>query len=199
MIDFRIAMFNETPIEELVASVRSGDSAAAEEIVRRYEMAIRVAVRMRLSDQSLRRQFDSMDICQSVLASFFLRAAAGQYDLNTPAQLVALLTKMACNKLAMHTRSEYRQRRDVRRAAQLPVEFPESPLRASQPVKQLADRDLLKQAFELMDPQVREMADSRAEGAGWTDIASKFGGTPGARRKQFRRAMDRIAETLQVE
>ncbi|HEX3602070.1 MAG TPA: ECF-type sigma factor [Lacipirellulaceae bacterium] len=192
-------MPNETPIDELVGRVRSGESAAAEEIVRRYEMAIRVAVRIRLSDQSLRRQFDSMDICQSVLASFFLRAAAGQFDLSDPAQLVALLTKMACNKLAMHARSEYRQRRDVRRATRLPAEFPESPLRAPQPVNQLADRDLLNRAFELMEPQVREMADSRAEGAGWTDIASKFGGTAEARRKQFRRAMDRIAETLQVE
>jgi hypothetical protein len=134
-----------------------------------------------------------------VLASFFLRAASGQFDLSAPAQLVALLTKMAHNKLAMHARSEYRQRRDIRRATQLPVELPESPLRAPQPVKQLADRDLLAQAFELMEPQVREMADSRAEGAEWTDNASKYGGTAEGRRKQFRRARDRIAETLQID
>jgi len=195
----RAAMSSEIPIEELVRRVRDGDSAAAEEIVRRYETAIRIAVRLRLSDRALRRQFDSMDICQSVLASFFLRAAAGQYDLHDPAQLVALLTKMAHNKLAMHARSAYRQRRNIRRARELTDEIPESLLRAPQPVDQVANRDLLQQAFQLMEPQVRQMADSRAAGAQWTDIASKFGGTAEARRKQFRRAMNRIAVTLRIE
>jgi RNA polymerase sigma-70 factor (ECF subfamily) len=191
-------MTNDTSVDELVRRVRSGDSAAAQEIVLRYEMAIRVAVRTRLSDPALRRRFDSMDICQSVLASFFLRAAAGEFDLHDPAQLVALLTKMAHNKLAMHARSEYRQRRDVRRVTQLTFELQESPTRAPQPVEQLADRDLLQQAFQLMDPQVREMADSRVDGAEWSDIASKYGGTAEGRRKQFRRAMDQIAETLHI-
>ena len=32
-----------------------------------------------------------MDICQSVMASFFVRAALGQYQLNTPEQLLNLL------------------------------------------------------------------------------------------------------------
>src|SRR4029077_17738171 len=94
--------------DELLQRVRCGESAAAYELVRRYESAIRVAVRTHLSDPALRQQLDSVDICQSVLASFFLRAAAGQYDLHDPAQLVALLTKMARNKLAMHARGQYR-------------------------------------------------------------------------------------------
>src|SRR5215470_19112005 len=108
-------MYDQSLFAELLQRVRRGDPEAATQLVRQYESAIRVAVRTRLSDPKLRRQFDSMDVCQSVLASFFLRAAAGQYDLRDPAQLVALLTKMAHNKLAMRTRHEYRQRRDVRR------------------------------------------------------------------------------------
>lgn len=192
-------MSGENSFDELVRRVRAGDSAAAEEVVRRYEMAIRVAVRTRLSDPALRRQFDSMDICQSVLASFFLRAAAGQYDLHDPPQLVALLTKMAQNKLAMHARSEYRQRRDVRRALPLGDELAEPPHKSPLPPEQVADRDLLQRAFQLMDPQVRQIADSRAAGAEWTDIATKLGGTADARRKQFRRAMNYIAQTLDIE
>lgn len=192
-------MSGENSFDELVRRVRAGDSAAAEEVVRRYEMAIRVAVRTRLSDPALRRQFDSMDICQSVLASFFLRAAAGQYDLHDPPQLVALLTKMAQNKLAMHARSEYRQRRDVRRALPLGDELAEPPHKSPLPPEQVANRDLLQRAFQLMAPQVRQIADSRAAGAEWTDIATKLGGTADARRKQFRRAMNHIAQTLDIE
>lgn len=87
-----------------LSRIRSGDARAAEELVRRYEPAIRLAVRTRLTDPALRRQFDSVDICQSVLASFFVRAAAGQYDLSDPAQLTALLVRMAHNKLAGQAR-----------------------------------------------------------------------------------------------
>ena len=86
-------MGDEIQFEELLALVRRGNADAAETLVKRFETAIRVAVRTRLSDPALRRQFDSIDICQSVLASFFIRAAAGQYDLHDPKQLVALLTE----------------------------------------------------------------------------------------------------------
>ena len=64
-------MADETPFPDLITRVRGGDSAAAAELVRRYEPAIRRVVRLRLTDQRLRRAFDSMDVCQSVLGSFF--------------------------------------------------------------------------------------------------------------------------------
>ncbi len=54
---------------------------------------------MRLTDPSLYRLLDSMDVCQSVLLSFFVRAAAGQYDLEQPQELLKLLVVMAWNKL----------------------------------------------------------------------------------------------------
>lgn len=187
------------PFEELLRDVRGGDPAAAAEIVRRYESAIRVAVRTRLSDPALRQQFDSMDICQSVLASFFLRAAAGQYDLHDPQQLVALLTKIAHNKLAMHARNQYRQRRNVRRTRGLTNSMDKLPASSSEPAEVAADRDLIHQAYARMDPQVRQMATARANGAEWGEIAAELGGTAEACRKQFRRAMDAIAHTLHIE
>ena len=87
-----------------------------------YESAIRVAVRTNLSDPRLRRQFDSLDVCQSVLASFFLQMASGAYDLSVPAQLSALFAKMAQNKVRMRARDQFRQRRDVRRLSEVRVE-----------------------------------------------------------------------------
>ena len=106
---------SDTPaFAEFLRRIRAGDAHAAEELVRRYEPAIRLAVRTRLTDPALKRQLDSVDVCQSVLASFFVRAAAGQYDLGDPSQLVALLVRMAQNKLAGHARFHRRQRRDAR-------------------------------------------------------------------------------------
>jgi RNA polymerase sigma factor (sigma-70 family) len=190
---------SEQPFDKLLERVRRGESQAADELVRKYESAIRVAVRTRLSDPVLRRQFDSMDVCQSVLASFFIRASAGQYDLAEPRQLVALLTRMAQNKLAMRFRAQYRQRRDVRRDSSERDSSAHVADTAPGPHQQAVDRELVRRAYDLMDADVRQIADHRAQGENWKGIAAQMGGSPDARRKQFVRAMDQIAQTLEIE
>jgi hypothetical protein len=70
-------------IVDLVRRVRTGDAEASAELVRRYEPAIRITVRARLTDPGLRGLFDSMDICQSVLANFFMRATARVSSIST--------------------------------------------------------------------------------------------------------------------
>src|SRR6059058_2495721 len=93
-------MSDDNAFADLIRRIRAGDELAAAELVKRYEPAIRLEVRLRLGDARLRRVFDSMDVCQSVLASFFVRAASGQYELEDPGQLIALLFQMARHKLA---------------------------------------------------------------------------------------------------
>src|ERR1700730_3147059 len=95
----RLGMANESGFTEFLRRIRSGDEEAAAELVRRYEPLIRREVRMRLTDPRLCRLFDSGDICQSVLLSFFVRAATGQYRLEQPRDLRNLLVAMAQNKL----------------------------------------------------------------------------------------------------
>lgn len=192
-------MTQEQSFGELLMRVRRGETAAAETLVRRYESAIRVAVRTRLLDPALRRQLDSVDICQSVLASFFLRAASGQFDLEDPPQLVALLAKMAQNKLAMHTRRQLRARRDVRRVVSLADRAAEEPSATPRPDRVAIGRETLDRAYALMDPQVRDIANRRIVGDGWDEIAMRLGGTPEGRRKQYHRAIERIAVTLQLD
>ena len=71
--------------------------------------------------------------------------------------------------------------------------------KAPGPAQQAIGRDLLNRVYELMDPEVRQIANCRIEGSEWEEIASRLGGTADARRKQFRRAMDHIAQTLEIE
>src|SRR5271167_2878611 len=107
-------MAEELSFVDLVRLVRAGDEAASTELVRRYEPAIRIAVHGRLTDPGLRRLLDSMDICQSVLGNFFVRAAAGQFDLEQPDQLLKLLVVMARNKLRDQVSYLHAARRDQR-------------------------------------------------------------------------------------
>src|SRR5262245_9863811 len=108
-------MSDEESTTDLLRRIRQGDGAAAAELVRLYEPEIRRAVHVRLTDPRLRRVLDSLDVCQSVLAAFFVRAAAGQYDLHDPGRLLRLLTAMARNKVLDHARRQQAQRRDQRR------------------------------------------------------------------------------------
>ena len=100
-----------------LVSVPAGDEQAAFELVRQYEPLIRREVRFALEDRNLGRLFDSMDVCQSVMASFFVRAASGQYDLERPEQLVSLLVVMTRNKLSSAARQQRRLKRDHRKIA----------------------------------------------------------------------------------
>src|SRR4051794_13645581 len=108
-------MPDEVPFADFIRRIRGGDAQAAVELGQRYEPVVRLEVRVRLSDPRLRRVLDSQDICQSVLASFFVRAAAGQYELEGPDDLVRLLVVMARKKLAFQARKERAQCRDNRR------------------------------------------------------------------------------------
>ena len=91
-------VFADNPFVAYVSRIRDGDQSALEELVQCYTPVIRLEARMRLRSAHLRAVLDSMDICQSVLKSFFLRAAAGQFDIDRPEDLRRLLVKMACNK-----------------------------------------------------------------------------------------------------
>ena len=51
-------MSDEISFRDLIGRVRRGDEGAAAEVVRRYEPAIRRAVRLRLTDARLRRTCD---------------------------------------------------------------------------------------------------------------------------------------------
>jgi RNA polymerase sigma-70 factor (ECF subfamily) len=192
-------MIEPTAFGRLIQRVRAGDPDAAAELVRSYEPAIRRAVRVRLADARLGAVLDSMDICQSVLGSFFIRAASGQYELDTPAQLLRLLTSMARNKLVSQSRRHYAQRRNP--GGGRLVESPEGHLVAGGggPSMEVAARDLLHEVHRRLSSEERKILDLRNQGSDWSLIALEVGGSAEALRKRLSRALDRVAEQLKLD
>jgi RNA polymerase sigma-70 factor (ECF subfamily) len=188
-------MSAENPFQDLIRRVRAGNEEAATELVRRYEAHIRRAVRIRL-DPRLERVFDSMDICQSVLASFFVRAALGQYELDTPEQLLRLLATMARNKLSNQANKQKAGRRDYRRVTSTSGQ--EGGHDAS-PSQQVAARELLQEARRRLSTSELRLLDLREQGREWPEIAGEIGGSPDALRKKLTRAIDRIAHELGLD
>jgi RNA polymerase sigma-70 factor (ECF subfamily) len=180
--------------------IRAGDEQAAVEMVRRYEPLIRREIRLNLEDRRLCRLFDSMDVCQSVLKSFFVRTAAGQYDLDTPEQLQRLLVTMARNKLASAARGEHCQRRDRRRvAADGATQLEDIADDAPSPSDELAGRELLERLRLALNDDEREVAELRSQGLAWAEIAARLGGTAQSRRMQLARAVARVARQLGLD
>ena len=182
----------------MVGRIRRGDDAAAAELVRRYEPAIRRAVRLQLRDPRLRSLLDSTDVCQSVLASFFVRAAAGQYELDRPSQLTRLLVVMARNKLASQARRPHVVRREP--GPGLGPGDEEGPLAPGpSPSQQAAWRDLLQEVRNRLSEEERQLVDRRGREQEWSQIAAELGGSPEALRKKLARALDRVARQLGLE
>jgi len=182
---------------DLIGRVRSGDDRAAEELVRRYEPTIRMAIRVRLDQSHLRRLFDSMDICQSVMANFFVRAASGQFELDQPEQLVKLLVTMARNKLINHVQQQQAGRRDHRRQADLDTaEVADS---TPTPSQVASYRELLEAVRSHLSGEERRLADLRGAGSSWPEIAAEVGQNADALRFRLTRALDRVAAELRLD
>jgi RNA polymerase sigma-70 factor (ECF subfamily) len=194
-----LRMLGENAFRDLIRRVRAGDNKAAEELVRHYEPTIRRVARVRLVDARLRRAFDSMDICQSVFASFFIRAALGQYDLQRPEQLLNLLVDMSRKKLIDRARQETAERRDHRRVAPDGLEGKDMPTAAAGPSEEVAGAELLQEFRRRLTDEERTLAEQRAAGVDWPQIAAKCGGSPEALRKKLARAIDRVGQELGME
>ena len=189
-------MTGASSFQELIRRVRAGDDEAAAELVRQYEPEIRREVRVRLTDPGLRRVIDSMDICQSVLGNFFARAALGQFELDEPRQLLKLLVTMARNRLTDWARQQHAERRDQRREQSLDgaLENGLEPLASDpSPSQVVAGKELLEQVRGRLSGDERRIAELRAAGSDWSEIAKEMGESPDALRKRLSRALDRVA------
>lgn len=181
-------MTEPTDFRALLERIRAGDQAAAAEMVRRYEPAIRRAVRVRLADPRLGRLFDSLDVSQSVFGSFFEQVGEGAYQLETPEQLLGMLVRMARNKLASAARHATRQRRDHRRA--VAADGLARAARSPTPSAQVAAHEMLDAVRLRLSPEERQIVELRQQGHDWEEIGRRLGASPEALRKRLARAVD---------
>jgi RNA polymerase sigma-70 factor (ECF subfamily) len=87
----------EDDFRTLMERVRSGCDEAAREVFDRYSAHVARVVR-RYLHQRLRPQYDSLDFLQAVWASFFT-AGLERRRFERPQELIAYLSRMACNKI----------------------------------------------------------------------------------------------------
>jgi RNA polymerase sigma factor (sigma-70 family) len=186
-------------LQELIERVRRGDQSAAAEVVLNYEPFVRRAIRIQLRDPRLRSALDASDICQSVMASFFARLTLGQYELDQPSQLAALLSRMARTKVATRARRAEVTRRERLGQGSLALAVRAVAGPGPDPSELVAGQDLLEQFLVRLTADERVLSERRADGRSWSEIATELGGTPDSLRKRLARALDRVASALGLD
>jgi RNA polymerase sigma-70 factor (ECF subfamily) len=189
-------MAEASAFRDLLRRVRAGDQAAATELVRVYAPAIRRAVRVRMANNRLRRVFDSVDICQSVLASFFARAALGQYELESHEQLLRLLVTMARNKLVQAVRKQQTKKCDLRRLDPGGLESAQVADSAADPARLVSNEEMRQQVAQRLPEKERALLELRQQGYTWNEIAEQWGGKPNTLRMRLDRAVAEVARHL---
>jgi RNA polymerase sigma-70 factor (ECF subfamily) len=189
-------MSEDSLFRDLIRRARAGDEQAEVELVRRYEPEIRRAVRSKLRGPALRSLLDSTDICQSVLASFFARIVAGEYELETPEQLGALLRKMASNKLDNEIVKQLTARRGAGRVRTGIPAGQEVIDPSPSPSKVLAAHESSEEIRKHLSEEEQQLAHLHNQGYSWEEIAARVGGEPNALRMRYRRAILRVRREL---
>jgi len=87
------------PLEEQMRRYREGDAAAQQEVLAKLESELRGLVRALMGNQ-IRSDRESMDVCQSLLLAFHLRAADGKIELPNEKAMRAYLRSMIRHKMA---------------------------------------------------------------------------------------------------
>src|SRR3954468_7502609 len=150
-------MVEETSFQDLVDRIRAGDNEAAAELMRRYEPAVRRVARVRLGEAHLRHLLDSLDICQSVFASFFVRAALGEFELDSPERVLKLLVAMSQRKVVDQVRKAAAARRDYRRAEAGGLDPARCLAPDLTPIQQVAAEELLHEVRRRLSPDERRL------------------------------------------
>jgi RNA polymerase sigma factor (sigma-70 family) len=185
--------------DEMLGRLRAGEPGAVREFVGLYEPFIRRTIRRRLSGTPLQAAADSVDVCQSALGSFLIRAAGGEFNLQSSDDLERLLLTIARRKLAALARRESADRRDRRRMRALDSVVSAATDSRDDPGRLLADADLLEQVEQALPPHESQLFQLRRQGLDWESIAGQLGESSVLLRKRLSRALRKVATDLGLD
>lgn len=182
---------------ELLASARTGDAQAIEQIARMYEPDLLIAARVHLGP-ALRPYLDSIDLVQSVHRSLLAGLRNDKFAVTDARSLLALALTMVRRKVARQWR---RHRRQVRPAGDHPTDVLATlSRRAGNPAAEAEVRDMLERLWQELDADDRALIELRLEGLNTAEAAQRMNKTPEALRVRLHRLRKRLeAEQVLTE
>ena len=170
-----------------------GQTDAVELFWKRYgESLQRVAERQIAS--WLRRRVDPEDVVQSACRTFFRRAAAGDFSLESKDDLWKLLLTITLNKVRMQARHHTRIRRSVNREQALPEAASLQPAEWDRSIEKIDLQDMLEVAFSSDDGERQNVLRMWLENCTQSEIAEEIG----CSERTVRRIQSKIRDDLRA-
>lgn len=160
--------------DDFLARLRTGDDAAATEVFRRYTDRLVALARSRL-ETSLRGKVDAEDVVQSAYRSFFTRARAGQYDLESWETLWSLLAVITLRKCVNRVEFFHAGRRDAALETPLDVAWHTALDREPSPTEAAVLAETVEQLLRGLDPPEREVVELSLQGCTAQEISEQLG------------------------
>lgn len=188
---------NDSPVVEfssLLSRASAGDKEAQEIICQRYELQVRIVVRVLLGPQ-LRQHVDSMDLMQSVHHCMLQGLQENRFQINSPEKLVSLASSMARNKIANKWRTHQRQVSSlvIDESGQHPSAQAESRSRSEISPHESSDySELIQEVCQRLNQAERTMLLMRLDGFSNNEIATELGLHPVALRVRWTRLRQRL-------
>jgi RNA polymerase sigma factor (sigma-70 family) len=189
---------SDRAFHDLIRQIENRNQQAAAEFLEIYGPHIRRIARVRLTDNVMRRLVDSMDIYQSVMAIFFSRATAGQFNVETPQQLFKLLATMVQNRIIDKARHFQSAHRDMRRNVSIDAKQLDLADSGDTPSMLVGSDEVIGRFRELLTDEERYLLDQRVEGRPWAELAQELSASSDQLRKRLTRATARIAAQLRL-
>ncbi len=183
-------MTDNTHLTDLIARIRGGDQKAIAELLGPYKEEVKTAIRQRLNaGNKLRRQLDSSDVLQSIVFQVHRNAEKAQAEIKDGA---AFFGSMARNRVVDHARKQATQKRDSHKEEEL--------REIADPAPSVLDGMIRQEQWDAilnaLSPSERGIAERRAAGAQWAEIAGDTGENPETIAKRFHRRMQMLGNPL---
>jgi hypothetical protein len=188
----------EKSFSEKLDALRRGIPGAHEAFLEEYGPYVRRALRIRLRRTLLQAAADSADLCQSVMASFLLRLAAGQFELANELDMRHLLAAMAHKKFLMFRRYELASKRD-RRLTQSLTQEPTSKAEWAPGESLNVLQNVEQKLRQLLTAEEYQLFELRQQGIAWNSIAENKAIDATTLRKRYSRALSRVAIQLGID
>jgi RNA polymerase sigma-70 factor (ECF subfamily) len=186
----------DTSLEELLARLKRGDLAAAEQIFRTYEPYLRLLVRQQLSAR-LRAKFDSPDIVQSVWVDLLRGFRESGCRFASAKHLQAYLIRATRNRFIDRLR-QHQKALDLEQPLESTDDLDLPRSAQPEPGAQLQADDLWARLVALCPPAHREVLLLKRQGCALTEIAARTGLHEGSVRRILYDLARRFAANQQM-
>lgn len=164
----------DTPAAELLARLRSGDGQAADFLFARYARRLSALAEQNLS-RKLAGRLDGEDVVQSVFRTFFRRCAAGEFCIDSSAQVWRLLVRITLLKARAKGRFHTAGQRDAQ--AERPADdwLPEALVSEPGPDEAAALVDQIDALLAGLPPLYGRLLELRLQGNNALEAAAGLG------------------------